>query len=719
MEEFVFESKEEALEIIEKENILKEYMFSDVFGERNEQIDNEIWQNLDKKAPLVQTLSVKQLNILYNTLQNPQTAREEAALDNLMSGINSKLKDYAASEKNELDPADIEPMISLIQKCSNNSQLKQSDTQELYQAALQKVLAYASAYDKENNLDNMDNKKISLYARNFEKMSYWQTDVTSLDETPENKMVKIPGDKLYDFVKNQVHGKDNASYSTLASALSAAITYNNKELRAPIIKQTIEKIKGHIKERKIIPISDIEGAKYISGMLSKDKAYAAEIKGFEKVISCSIEHDKKLKVFENIDNIVSNTEIMGKRRLFGRDLIKQTNDDKKLLKDSDLAIWLESVRGRTVCQLLGSPNLTKEQFNDRFADNVVGEYLSMVSTGKELCGENKKSVFKKLFKSIGKNKKIKIDQDIVIASTVNTNNQTTGFISRLTDNVDKEVGNPANEKFNLKTNNNFKTALKGFKKWMSECDLKATERWGDKYLYAKGFVQAVSKQSKWAMAFSAAKVTGVVLGSPYILPAVAAASFANTCVQFGKDYSAAKKKAQKNNKNLTLAKYCSQNKTRLASMALSGFVTAATFGSIGGGNAVTSAILNGKVFASGGIAAVKCAERYNSVKDTKGKARAAFEAAFVAATAVGSYAVSHFASNLGFEGAKSISADSQTDMGHAVDSTLAATGKGKDNRNNSGKKRFSVISTRPQQNSAPRTPNNTIARAMMSQSGRT
>ncbi len=718
MEEFIFASKEEAIEIIQNENTLKEYMFSDISGEKNEQINNEIWQSLDKKAPLVQTLSIKQLNILYNTLQNPQSSSETAALSTLIDGINSKLQDYVASASDTLDPADIEPMISLIQKCSNNKINEQIRTQGTYQTALQKALGFAEQYDKANNLDDMDYKKISLYTRNFEKMSYWQTDVTSLDETPENKMVKVPADKLYDFVKNQVHGKENVSFSTLASALSAVTVYNNKELKAPIIKQTVEKIKKHIKDRKIIPISDVEGAKYINTTLSEDKTHSSEIKGFDKLITRSIEHDKALKVFENIDNIVSNTEIMGNRKLFGRETIKQTNDDKKLLKDSDLAIWLESVRGRTVCQLLGSPNLTKEQFNDRFADNVAGEYLNMVSASKELCGENKKSVFKKLFKNIGKNKKIKIDQDIVIANTVNTNNQTAGFISRLADNADKEVGNPESAKFNLKINNNFKTAVKGFKNWMSECDIKATKRWGNKYLYAKGFVQAVSKQSKWAMAFSAAKAAGVMLGSPYILPAVAAASFTNTCVQFGKDYSAAKKEAQKNNKRLTLAKYCSQNKTRLASMALSGSVTIATFGSIGGSNHIASAIINGKVFASGGIVAVKCAERYNSVKAAKGKTRAALEAAFVAATAVGSYTISHFASNLGFEGAKAFSTHVDTDMGGAIDSTLAATAKGKDN---TASRRFAIISTRPQtavNNQSGKALNNAIAKNLAGKNSR-
>lgn len=689
MEEFVIEDKEEALKIVSGESFYT-FMFNDVSDELSSDKIKMMETMLTKKDNKLAMLDAEKLNILYNTFSSYQNPEEKNAYNEILEAIDIKIKSFVAG-KEDLQAKDIEPMLVLIQKRTKD--IETVGDPEIYSTALNKTVLAGQKYDAENGLSEITKDKINLIEVNLAKMANWQKDVTNLDEIPESNARNIPEDRFLEFMQKRINGNDNASFADLHSAFIAAAKYKkDKAVYDTIVKQAEIKIKNYLNSKEILSPSDIISAKYVHDELQKaDKKVKRNIKGFDKRIEKSIEKNKNIKVFDTINKIVKNTEVTGDPKLFGRKVIEQATQQGKLKKDSDLAIWLEAVRNKTLCQLITTSGLTKEEFNEKFADNVALEYLSLASVNNTFDGKVDKKSFKKLFADIGKDKKIKISQGVIIGGVTNLSNETDNFISRLETKLDKSIEGIENLKEKLSKKLTSGKILGELKEKAKSLDERATNKWGDKYLMAKGFVKSVGKQSAWVMAFNAAKVIGGATNATWVLPSVVAVSLANSTYQFGKDYFQAKKNANKKGDNLKFKDFCKKNKVRLGSLALSGAVTAATAGVLGAN--ASSVILNSKVWVSGGLVACKIADKVaEDKKNNKSKAQIALGACLTAVTATAGYVISSVAGKGAFDSSKGFVDQSlQNDLGSEVGASFGTHGKGKDRRSKIGEKAIKIV----------------------------
>ena len=689
MEEFVIEDREEALKIVSGESFYT-FMFNDVSDELSSDKIKMMETMLTKKDNKLAMLDAEKLNILYNTFSSYQNPKEKNAYNEILEAIDIKIKSFVAG-KEDLQAKDIEPMLVLIQKRTKD--IETVGDSEIYSTALNKTVLAGQKYDAENGLSEITKDKINLIEANLAKMANWQKDVTNLDETPESNARNIPEDRFLEFMQKRINGNDNASFADLHSAFIVAVKYKkDKAVYDTIVKQAEIKVKKCLNSKEILSPSDIISAKYVHDELQKaDKKVKRNIKGFDKRIEKSIEKNKNIKVFDTINKIVKNTEVMGDPKLFGRKVIEQTTQQGKLKKDSDLALWLEAVRNKTLCQLITTSGLTKEEFNEKFADNVALEYLSLASVNNTFDGKVDKKSFKKLFADIGKDKKIKISQGVIIGGVANLSNETDNFISRLETKLDKSIEGIENLKEKASKKLTSGKILGGLKEKAKSLDERATNKWGDKYLMAKGFVKSVGKQSAWVMAFNVAKVAGTALNASWVFPAVVAVSLANSTYQFGKDYFQAKKDAKKKGDNLKFKDFCTKEAVRLGRLALTGMLTAATAGVL---SQNLTDIVSSKAFkpcVSGGLVIWAICNKWKEDKN-KPLVQRIVRSAKTAVTSVAGYFISEGLGKEAFDSSKGVVDQSlQGNMGNAVGSTFGTHGKGKDRRSKIGEKAIKIV----------------------------
>ncbi len=691
MEEFVIEDKDEALKIVSGESFYT-FMFNDVADEISYDKIKMVETMLTKRDNKLAMLDAEKLNILYNTFSSYQNPKEKNAYNEVLEAIDIKIRSFVAG-KEDLQSKDIEPMQILIQKRSQH--IKAVADPEVYRTALNKVVLAGQKYDAENGLSEITKDKINLIEANLARMVDWQKDVTNLDETPESNARNIPEDRFLEFMQKRINGNDNASFADLHSAFIAAAKYKkDKAVYDTIVKQAEIKIKNYLNSKEILSPSDIISAKYVHDELQKaDKKVKKNIKGFDKRIEKSIEKNKNKKVFDTINKIVKNTEVMGDPKLFGRKIVKQTTKQGKLKKDSDLALWLEAVRNKTLCQLITTSGLTKEEFNEKFADNVALEYLSLASVNNTFDGKVDKKSFKKLFADIGKDKKIKISQGVIIGGVANLSNETGNFISRLETKLDKSIDRIENLKERASKKLTSGRILGGLKEKAKSLDERATNKWGDDYLLVKGFVKSVGKQSAWVMAFNMAKVVGAATQVSWVLPSVVAVSLANTTYQFGKDYFQAKKNAKKKGDNLKFKDFCSNNKVRLGTLALSGMVTAATAGALSQNltNIVSNRLF--KPCVSGGLVFCKLCDKWKEdKKNGKNKMQRVAGVCWTVVTSIAGYCISREIGKGAFDSSKGFVDQSiQDNVKDPVGASFGTHGKGTDRRIKIGKKAIKLV----------------------------
>ena len=689
MIEYALESKDDALKIVFG-NKFNDFMFNDVSDVLTQKRISEMGDLLHQKENRLSLLNAEKLNILYNTLTNPQSASERGAFDEVLKAVDSKIEAFVKG-KEDIDGDCIEPMISLIQKCSKSAANK--NNHEMYNMALNKAVLVGQKYDAENGLSDITKDKINLIESNLKKMSEWQVDVTNLDETPENRVVNIPEDRFLEFVQKRINGKENVSFSDLHSAFIAIKKYKKSdETRTPIEKQAEARILKSLKSKEHLSPSELISAKYVYDELqSSNKKTVKNIHGFDKKIALSIQKNKGIKVFEAIENIVENTEVTGKAKLFGREIVKQTDKNGKLKKNSDIALWLEAVRNKTLCQLATTSGLTKDKFNEVFTDNAVCEYMELAVANNTFGGKSSKKDFKKLFANIGSGKKIRISQDVIMGGVANLANRNESFVSRLSFKLQKAVYEIEDSKERATKSITSNKIIGALKEKGEALDEKCTKRWGDKYLMTKGFIKAIGKQSAWAMAFNVAKVVGVATNATWVLPTVVAASFASATYKFGKDYIQAKNDSKKKGKELKFKDFCKKNKVRLGSLALSGAVTAATAGVLGAN--VSSLVLTSKTWLSGGLVACKIADKIaEDKKNNKSKMQIFAGACMTAVTSTFGYLVSKGMGKEAFDSSKNFVDVSASDgVGNEVDSSFGVHGKGKDRLKNKGQKAIKIV----------------------------
>lgn len=689
MIEYVLESKEDALKIVFG-NKFNDFMFNDVSDVLSQRRISEMGNLLHQKENRLSLLNAEKLNILYNTLANPQSASERGALEEVLKAVDRKIQAFVTG-KEDIEGDCIESMISLIQKCSKNAVNK--NNHEMYNMALNRAVLVGQKYDAENGLSDITKDKISLIESNLKKMSEWQVDVTNLDETPENRVVNIPEDRFLEFVQKRIIGKENVSFSDLHSAFIALKGYKkSEETYTPIEKQAEARILKSLKSKENLSPSELISAKYVYDELqTSNKKIVKSIHGFGKKIALSVQKNKSIKVFDAIESIIRNTEVTGKAKFFGREIVKQTDKNGKLKKNSDIALWLEAVRNKTLCQLATTSGLTKDKFNQVFIDNAVCEYMELAVTNNTFDKKSRKKDFKKLFANIGNNKKIRISQDVIMGGVANLASQNESFVSRLSIKLKKVVYGIEDSKERAAktiTSNKIVATLKDKGEALDE---KCTKSWGDKYLMAKGFVKAIGKQSAWAMAFNVAKVVGVATNATWVLPTVVAVSFANATYQFGKDYIQAKNDVKKKGKELKFKDFCKKNKVRLGSLALSGAVTAATAGVLGAN--ASSVILNSKVLVSGGLVACKIADKIaEDKKKNKNKIQIFVGACMTAVTSTVGYLVSKGMGKEAFDSSKNfVDVSASYGADNEVDSSFGIHGKGKDRLNNKRQKAIKIV----------------------------
>ncbi|MBR1949010.1 MAG: hypothetical protein IKA30_04390, partial [Alphaproteobacteria bacterium] len=316
MEEFIIEPKEDALKIVFGEKF-DDFLFNDVIDQISESKISEMKEALGRKDNQLVLLDAQKLDILCNTLDNPQTTEEKAAYNLLVEAVDEKIRAFAEG-KNDLSGEEIDPMLSLIQRRTKDA--KEVANPEMYNMAINKAVATGQRYDAENGLSDVTKDRINLIDANLKKMESWQSDVTNLDDSPENCLVNIPEDRFVEFVQKRINGKENVTFADLQSALLAADRYKKSDgVKNSIIKQAEDKVKKSMNSKEFLSSSEVAPAKYIYDVLQKaDRKTAKASKGFDKKINKSIERNKGVKVFETIDKIVQNTEVTGNPKIIGR-----------------------------------------------------------------------------------------------------------------------------------------------------------------------------------------------------------------------------------------------------------------------------------------------------------------------------------------------------------------------------------------------------------------
>ena len=677
MKEYAMESKSDALKVVFGDKFY-DFMFNDVSDVLSQKKIQELGDVINKKENRLALLNAGKLNILYNTLYFAKTSTEKKAYNEVLKAIDIKVEAFVKGREG-LEGDCIDPMISLLQK-----RIKKADTlsnPELYNMALNKAILVGKKYDIENGLSDITKDNIGLIDVNLKRMSEWQTDVTDLNDDSENMLINIPEDKFLEFVQKRIYGKNDVSFVDLHSIFVAINRYKKSDnIREPIIKLAEAKIKKFLSSKDVISQNEIISAEFVYEEIRKyDKNIAQRIKGFDKKISQSIQKYKDLKIFETISQIVQNTEVTGAPKFLGRKSIVQLDKNGRLRKGSDIAVWLESVKNKTICQLITADKLTKEKFNQTFVDNVVGEYMTMVSVNDLLDNKYSKGDLKRLFADIGKGKKVKLSQGVIVGNVANSVNDFDNFVSRLSSKLGKVVFGIDNMK--EKAN---KKAISGkivdmLMKFGLSLDEKCIAKWGEKYAMVKGFAKAIGKQSAWAVAFNVAKVAGVAYGLSWILPAVAALSFANMIYQFGNDYIQAKNTAKKKNKKLNFVTYCSKNKVRLASLALSASVAVATVGTTGSGSFFSNLILGSKTWVSGGIVACKVVDNIaEDKKNNKGWLRVFIRACLTMIISSVGYLISRGVGEKAFDASRDfIDTSVHDNIDNGVSSTFGVGSKNK------------------------------------------
>ena len=162
MEEFIIEPKEDALKIVFGEKF-DDFLFNDVIDQISESKISEMKEALGRKDNQLVLLDAQKLDILCNTLDNPQTTEEKAAYNLLVEAVDEKIRAFAEG-KNDLSGEEIDPMLSLIQRRTKDA--KEVANPEMYNMAINKAVATGQRYDAENGLSDVTKDRINLIDAN-------------------------------------------------------------------------------------------------------------------------------------------------------------------------------------------------------------------------------------------------------------------------------------------------------------------------------------------------------------------------------------------------------------------------------------------------------------------------------------------------------------------------------------------------------------------------
>lgn len=294
--------------------------------------------------------------------------------------------------------------------------------------------------------------------------------------------------------------------------------------------------------------------------LSTSNKNVINIEQWSKSLEDIAYNQKELNI---VDDIVNNTKVLGGYSLFGRKEIKQKDASNKLKANSDIDMWLSSVKLLTAQQLSTSnTEVTKEQFIDRFANNIETEYLKLAHCDDIIRGKNRFNDFKKIVKKFRKNKKININQTSIIAYVANVSNQNESFLEQFSKKIDtiKEGIKDTTNYLAVKTLG--QDTIDRLRNYHKSFDEKASKKYGTAYNWIKDLAKNSAKSVGWGVAFG---LSSTAFG-PVGVSVVSAVSLARYGYPFMKDYLLEKKKYKEKGKLLTFKNYLAKNKT--ASLAL-------------------------------------------------------------------------------------------------------------------------------------------------------
>ncbi|MDR1694375.1 MAG: hypothetical protein LBR70_04195 [Lactobacillaceae bacterium] len=253
-------------------------------------------------------------------------------------------------------------------------------------------------------------------------------------------------------------------------------------------------------------------------------------------------------------DVLAAVNVTGKLTPLGRESFSQRDEKGEFLPDSEMGLFIASVKDRTKQQMLTSKEtITAESFKANFSDNLqiaLYELYHAQEILKENVTKEKANAAYKKFVALSQNgKKIDINQDSFIGYAAAKNKESNSFLLRL----EKKVGN--------------RKAVQTARKNHEAIDKNNTKKYGKKYANAKAFLKNMGKAGLKIGAWSAAFGVASSFGAPAVA-AVAVVSLGNQVIGLRKDFKRQKLEASKQGVRLSFKQYMKKNPERGVGFAL-------------------------------------------------------------------------------------------------------------------------------------------------------
>lgn len=288
--------------------------------------------------------------------------------------------------------------------------------------------------------------------------------------------------------------------------------------------------------------------------------YPENDKLFEKDENGKAKHPE----FEDILNVIDHIEIT-KQTPLGRE--EKVPENEKI---ADINMFLQQVRHETEIYLANRPySSSLDDFKQEFAERLRLNLLQLGGANMATTFDEKRDALDKFgtlarsFSGDHKADKFPIKQDTLIGYQTYKQSMAEKALAKM----EKVLGPEKAGALNNLTHS------------VKHLDFNLQKKYGKKY----SLVKNIFKSAGWGAAYGLAATTG-----PVGIAAVATASFANQTWGMYKDYKKQKQqiagriRAGEKVKPLTFGKYLSQNKMRLAGMALTASTVALGIGGAGG-----------------------------------------------------------------------------------------------------------------------------------------
>lgn len=521
------------------------------------------------------------LVVLNDVLKDAANIDDDAkkAYNNVQRAIGIKTSQYAAGEIDvDIDDADsllalIDSYIIATERESTLDYETQDRTRTVKDVAKDRLSAFLAQYDEENGLTGLDEKSADFLNSNSTVLE-GIGDENLLETTIfiEQAVVPMEFEQAQKIIADRSFAKiDIKEFAALQASMDRYAGSFSKEANYIVSKAARDKVLEVVEKKKSLGKEDLASFDFVLG-----KVEAAAEKNTKLITPKNLEKAKKS--LSEARNIVANTiftkdpemqeaynllsaiRVSGKLKRFNRETIEQRNANGDFLPDSEMGLFIESIKEQTKRQMLSSKEpITPEVFKSNFTDNLQIAIFEIANIERIAKGQTKHSDAKKLYNNFvdlsQDGKKISINQETFAGYAAGKNKESNSFLKRL----EKKVGNIQ--------------AVKAGRKSHDNLDIKNEKTHGDKYKGAKNFFRVLGKTALKASAMAAAFGAASTIGAPAVA-AIATVSFGTQVWKLRKEFKNQKMEAAKNGYKLTFGKFMKKNPDKGIGLAL-GFVGAA------------------------------------------------------------------------------------------------------------------------------------------------